>query len=52
MLDLSATIFEQLRRDWARRLGAEKVMAIEDGLAEIAASSSGAKLGDLPGWLR
>ena len=52
MLDLSAAIFDQLRQDWARRIGAEKVMAIEDGLAEIAASTSGAKIGDLPGWLR
>ena len=47
---LIGQVFDQLRRDWARRLGAEKVMAIEDGLAEIA--TSGAKLGDLPGWLR
>ena len=52
MLDLSAMIFERLRRDWARRLGAEKVRAIEDGLAEIATSTGGAKIGDLPGWLR
>ena len=52
MLDLSATIFEQLRRDWARRLGAEKVTAIEDGLAEIVTSPTVAKIGDLPGWLR
>lgn len=52
MLDLSAAIFDQLRRDWTRRLGAEKVMAIEDGLAEIATSTSGVKIGDLPGWLR
>jgi DNA-binding MarR family transcriptional regulator len=52
MLDLSAAIFEQLRRDWARRLGEEKVKAIEDGLADIATSTGGAKIGDLPGWLR
>jgi DNA-binding MarR family transcriptional regulator len=52
MLDLSAMIFEQLRQDWARRLGAEKVSAIEDGLAEIATSTGGVKIGDLPGWLR
>ena len=52
MLDLSARIFEQLRQDWARRLGAEKVRAIEDGLAEIVTSTGGAKIGDLPGWLR
>ena len=52
MLDLSAAIFGQLRRDWVRRLGAEKVQAIEDGLAAIVTSSGGAKIGDLPGWLR
>ena len=52
MLNLSATIFDQLRRDWARRLGPEKVQAIEDGLAEIATSTGGTKIGDLPGWLR
>jgi DNA-binding MarR family transcriptional regulator len=52
MLDLSAAIFERLRRAWARRLGAEKVEAIEDGLAEILAGTGGTKIGDLPGWLR
>ena len=52
MLDLSAAIFEQLRRDWVRRLGAEQVQAIEDGLAAIVTSSGGTKIGDLPGWLR
>jgi DNA-binding MarR family transcriptional regulator len=52
MLDLSAEIFEQLRRDWVRRLGAEQVRAIEDGLAAIVTSTGGTKIGDLPGWLR
>ena len=52
MLGLSAAIFEQLRRDWAGRLGAEKVQAIEDGLAAIVTSTGGTKIGDLPGWLR
>jgi DNA-binding MarR family transcriptional regulator len=52
MLDLSAAIFERLRQDWVRRLGAEKVCAIEDGLAEIVTSTGVAKTGDLPGWLR
>lgn len=51
MLDLSAAIFEQLRRDWGRRLGDDKVQAIEDGLAAIV-TSGGTKIGDLPGWLR
>jgi DNA-binding MarR family transcriptional regulator len=52
MLDLSAAIFEQLRRDWVGRLGVEKVQAIEDGLAAIVISTGGTKIGDLPGWLR
>ena len=52
MLNLSAAIFERLRRDWVRRLGAEQVRAIEDGLAAVVTSSGGAKIGDLPGWLR
>jgi DNA-binding MarR family transcriptional regulator len=52
MLGLSADIFERLRGDWERRLGTERVAAIEDGLAEIAAGAGGAKIGDLPGWLR
>jgi len=52
MLALSVTIFEQLRRDWVRRLGAEQVRAVEDGLAAVVTGSGGAKIGDLPGWLR
>jgi DNA-binding MarR family transcriptional regulator len=52
MLNLSAAIFERLRRDWVRRLGAQQVQAIEDGLAAVVTSSGGAKIGDLPGWLR
>jgi len=51
MLDLSAAIFEQLRRGWGRRLGDDKAQAIEDGLAEIV-TGGGTKIGDLPGWLR
>jgi hypothetical protein len=34
------------------RLGAEKVQAIEDGLAAIVTSTGGTKIGGLPGWLR
>jgi DNA-binding MarR family transcriptional regulator len=52
MLYLSAEIFERLRQNWVRRLGAQKVAAIEDGLAEIATGTGVAKIGDLPGWLR
>jgi DNA-binding MarR family transcriptional regulator len=52
MLELSAAIFERLRQDWVRRLGAEQIQAIEDGLAAIVTGSGGTKIGDLPGWLR
>jgi DNA-binding MarR family transcriptional regulator len=52
MLDLSAAIFEQLHQNWVRRLGPARVAAIEDGLAEIVASSPTARIGDLPGWMR
>lgn len=52
MLDMSAAIFERLRRDWARQLGADKVQAIEDGLAEIVTSTGVTKIGNLPGWFR
>jgi DNA-binding MarR family transcriptional regulator len=52
MLNLSAAIFEQIRRTWVRRLGQGRVAAIEDGLTEIVAGSGRAKIGDLPGWIR
>jgi DNA-binding MarR family transcriptional regulator len=52
MLDLSAAIFEELHQSWVRRLGRARVEAIEDGLAEIVASSPTARIGDLPGWMR
>jgi DNA-binding MarR family transcriptional regulator len=52
MLYLSAEIFERLRQNWVRSLGAQKVAAIEDGLTEIATGTGVAKIGDLPGWLR
>jgi DNA-binding MarR family transcriptional regulator len=52
MLALSADIFERLRADWTAELGAERVQALEDDLERMIAASGGAKLGDLPGWLR
>jgi DNA-binding MarR family transcriptional regulator len=51
MLALSAAIFERLRADWVRQLGEARVEALEDDLESVVASS-GARLGDLPGWLR
>jgi DNA-binding MarR family transcriptional regulator len=58
MLGLSEEIFDRLHGDWERQLGAERVAAIEDGLAEVtgglggAGRAGGVKIGDLPGWLR
>jgi DNA-binding MarR family transcriptional regulator len=51
MLALSAEIFGRLRAGWVAELGAERVRMLEDDLERMAARG-GAKLGDLPGWLR
>lgn len=51
LLSQSAEIFERLRASWATELGLERIQALEDDL-ELIAMGSGAKLGDLPGWLR
>lgn len=51
MLALSAEIFERLRADWVRQLGEARVAALEDDLESVVAGK-GARLGDLPGWLR
>ncbi len=52
MLSLSAAVFSQFRQRLVSRLGADRVRALEDDLQELVASAGGAKLGDLPGWLR
>jgi len=51
MLRLSAEIFERLRAGWVRQLGEARVAALEDDLESVVATR-GARLGDLPGWLR
>jgi DNA-binding MarR family transcriptional regulator len=51
LLSLSAEVFTRLRAEWARELGAERIAELEDDLERIAVAG-GAKLGDLPGWLR
>jgi len=48
----SAEIFESLRREWVRELGADRVRALEDDLATMADRAGGVPLHDLPGWLR
>jgi DNA-binding MarR family transcriptional regulator len=52
LLAASARIFERLRADWVRELGADRVSALEDDLATMIAGAGGVRLGDLPGWLR
>lgn len=52
MLAASAAIFERINRRLADTLGTDRLMDLEDSLAEIARDHSLAKLGDLPGWLR
>ena len=51
-LRASAEIFEDLRRDWVRELGRDRVAALEDDLATMVDRTGGLRLGDLPGWLR
>jgi DNA-binding MarR family transcriptional regulator len=51
LLSLSAEVFARLRAEWARELGSERISELEDDLQRIAIAG-GAKLGDLPGWLR
>ena len=51
-LRASAEIFEDLRRDWIRELGADRVRALEDDLTTMTGRGGGVRLGDLPGWLR
>jgi DNA-binding MarR family transcriptional regulator len=52
LLELSAAIFERLRAGWIAELGVERVRALEDDLAHMLGDEVGARLGDLPGWLR
>jgi DNA-binding MarR family transcriptional regulator len=52
MLVLSAKVFEELRGAWASQLGIDRLRRLEDDLDALVASAGGAKVGDLPGWLR
>lgn len=51
LLERSAVIFARLRAELEADLGPARVAALEDDLERIGAAS-GARLGDLPGWLR
>jgi DNA-binding MarR family transcriptional regulator len=52
LLAESAEAFERLRTEWIRRLSSKRVQALEDDLEAVVTHAGGAKLGDLPGWLR
>lgn len=47
-LDRSARIFDRIRDEWVRRLGADRVRALEDDLRRV--TPSGPWRLDLPGW--
>ncbi len=52
LLALSAGTFGRIHAGWVAELGAERVGALIDDLERMATATGGAKLGDLPGWLR
>lgn len=45
----SARIFDQLRAQWAKTLGTQRLRALEDDLRKVA--SPGAARLDMPGWI-
>ncbi len=51
LLDLSAEIFDQLRRQWAAQLGAERLSQLEADLATLTSQAPGTAVVGLPGWL-
>lgn len=51
-LQAAAGIFEDLRREWVRELGRDRVRALEDDLTTMVSRGDGVRIGDLPGWLR
>jgi DNA-binding MarR family transcriptional regulator len=52
LLELSATIFDRIRSDWAAELGAKRVAELERDLERMAGRTSWGNLEDVPGWLR
>ena len=48
LLAQSAEIFDEIRRDWSARLGADRLAAIEGGLRELTGQSTFPL--DAPGW--
>jgi DNA-binding MarR family transcriptional regulator len=52
LLALSADTFGRIRAAWIAEVGPERVRELEEDLERIAGAPDGAKLGDLPGWLR
>jgi DNA-binding MarR family transcriptional regulator len=52
MLELSAEIFDRLRRQWAGHLGDRRIRELEDDLAALTSTTAAASIGNLPGWLQ
>jgi DNA-binding MarR family transcriptional regulator len=52
MLELSAEIFDRLRRKWVRQLGKERVQQLQEDLANLSANARDSSLNNLPGWLQ
>jgi DNA-binding MarR family transcriptional regulator len=52
MLEISAEIFDRLRRHWLDQLGATRLRALESDLATMARSSTPSSFTDLPGLFR
>ena len=52
LLRTSAEIFELLRARWIEELGVDRVRALEEDLETMTARGGGAKVADLPGWMR
>lgn len=52
MLELSAEIFDRLRRRWAKDLGDRRMRELEDDLATLTGTAPAASIGNLPGWFQ
>jgi len=52
MLEISAEIFDRLRRRWADQIGPARLRALESDLATMVRSSTRSSLIDLPGLFR
>jgi DNA-binding MarR family transcriptional regulator len=51
MLEMSAEIFDRLRRRWVDQLAPDRLTALETDLATMTRSGTAHSFTDLPGWL-